>query len=93
MRTYGKRYSGLDSPTCIPASLPVNGIPPLLWSILSYPTGPAHPVSRQRAVTAYSMSGTFSFEASHLPEVRTIVVDPAWKTAKTDAAIQCDLAH
>jgi hypothetical protein len=39
------------------------------------------------------MSGTFSFEASHLREVRTIVVAPAWKAARIDAVIQCDLAH
>jgi hypothetical protein len=42
---------------------------------------------------AYSMSGTFSFEVSHLPEVRMIVVAPDWKTARTAAVNQCDLAH
>jgi hypothetical protein len=39
------------------------------------------------------MTGTFSFEASHLLEVRTIVVAPVWRTDRTDAVIQCDLAH
>ena len=91
--TYGKRYSGRGSGTCTPASLPVNGIQPLSWSISSCRTDPAWRLSRQPIVTEYSMSATFSFEVSHLPEVRTISVVPACKTAKTGAVIHCDLAH
>ena len=91
--TYGKHYSGQGSATFIRAFLPVSGIQLLSWSTWSSRTGPARRPFLPRIGTAYSMSGTSSFEVSRLPEARTIAVAYVWRTARSVAATQCDAAH
>jgi hypothetical protein len=48
---------------------------------------------RRPIVTESWMSGTFSFEASLLPEARTISAVPGLKIARTADVIHCDLNH
>jgi hypothetical protein len=91
--TYARRYSGPASVTCTPAFPPVSGTPHPSWSISSCRTGPALRGSLQPTATEYLMSGTSSFGAFHPREVRMTCGVPAWKTARTGAATQCDLAH
>ena len=91
--TYGRRCSGLGSVTCTLASLPVSGTQLPSWSTWFCRTGPVPRLFRLPIVIESWMSGTFSLEASHLPEARTISAVRDLKTARTADVIHCDLNH
>ena len=91
--TSGKPCSSPDSAICIRASLPVNGIPPLSWSISSCRTGRLPRESPRPIGIVFWMSATSSFEVCDLPGARTTCVAPASKTDNTVGVIRCDVDH